>query len=618
MVAYLARCLVEPDAPRPSIETLLHAFLPAAHVDHVHADAICALANAPDPEAAVHEALGDDVAVVAYLRPGFELSKRVAALAGRARRRARPPRPRDLGRDARGVVRAHAGARRARSRVPRRAARTSARLRGSRRSPQARCGCCRGSAAGSRGERQPGARRRPGPARVRRPRRRRRDRGRLRSTPDHMLRIGAPDRRAATATRRRASTPAAQGPCSCPGLGCVAAAPDARTARACGSSSRRTRTRRPRRRSTRSAAPRGSTSARWTTFENWPLELHKLTLAAAAARARRHDRDRHRRRVGHRPRGRPRPRRAAARTSSLADRRRQTGSPRPRPTPERTATVTGDLTDPRGRRRLVRAAVAELTAASTRSSSTPAPPRPGRSRELADEEWRRSLDVNLTAHVPAHEARLAGAARAGRSAAASSTSRRRTPSRPAPASARTRSRRPASCSSRRIAALEGGADGIRANVVNPDAVFGGSRLWSDELRAERAEAHGVPLDELERFYASRSLLGREVTAADVAEAVAFLVSDRSRATTGATITVDGGVPAALPALRSTMAATVETNAPRPRDSGRAPTAGRSRRRAASAGRQAGSSSSTATSRSLTPSGRPVRCCGSTRPGCSRA
>ena len=53
MVAYLSRCLVEPDAARPSIETLLHAFLPAAHVDHVHADAICALANAPDPNAAV-------------------------------------------------------------------------------------------------------------------------------------------------------------------------------------------------------------------------------------------------------------------------------------------------------------------------------------------------------------------------------------------------------------------------------------------------------------------------------------------------------------------------------------------------------------------------------------
>ena len=64
MVAYLGHCMVEPDGPRPSIETLLHAFLPATNVDHVHADAICALANAPDPHRAVREALGDDVAVV--------------------------------------------------------------------------------------------------------------------------------------------------------------------------------------------------------------------------------------------------------------------------------------------------------------------------------------------------------------------------------------------------------------------------------------------------------------------------------------------------------------------------------------------------------------------------
>ena len=65
----------------------------------------------------------------------------------------------------------------------------------------------------------------------------------------------------------------------------------------------------------------------------------------------------------------------------------------------------------------------------------------------------------------------------------------------------------------RIAALEGGPAGIRANAVNPDAVFGGSKLWSDEVRRERAEAHGVALDELEEFYASRSLLGRERDAA---------------------------------------------------------------------------------------------------------
>jgi NAD(P)-dependent dehydrogenase (short-subunit alcohol dehydrogenase family) len=98
----------------------------------------------------------------------------------------------------------------------------------------------------------------------------------------------------------------------------------------------------------------------------------------------------------------------------------------------------------------------------------------------------------------------------------------------------------------RIAAIEGGAIGVRANVVNPDAVFGGSALWSPELRRARAAAHGFPEDELETFYASRSLLGTPVTTKDVAEAIAFFVSERSRATTGAVLTVDGGVAAAFP------------------------------------------------------------------------
>src|SRR5262249_5464231 len=98
----------------------------------------------------------------------------------------------------------------------------------------------------------------------------------------------------------------------------------------------------------------------------------------------------------------------------------------------------------------------------------------------------------------------------------------------------------------KIAALEGGLIGVRSSAGNPDAVFQGSGLWSEEVRRERAAAHGVPVDELESFYAARSLLGREVTARDVAEAVAFLVSDRSRATTGTVIPVDGGVPAAFP------------------------------------------------------------------------
>ena len=48
MVDYLRRCALEPDQPRPSIETLLHAFVDAAHVDHTHPDAVIALTSTPE------------------------------------------------------------------------------------------------------------------------------------------------------------------------------------------------------------------------------------------------------------------------------------------------------------------------------------------------------------------------------------------------------------------------------------------------------------------------------------------------------------------------------------------------------------------------------------------
>jgi rhamnose utilization protein RhaD (predicted bifunctional aldolase and dehydrogenase) len=78
MVDYLAHCMTDPGARRPSIETLLHAFLPARHVDHTHADSICALTNHREGRRSVAEALGGEVALVPYLRPGFELSKQTA------------------------------------------------------------------------------------------------------------------------------------------------------------------------------------------------------------------------------------------------------------------------------------------------------------------------------------------------------------------------------------------------------------------------------------------------------------------------------------------------------------------------------------------------------------
>jgi len=83
MVAYLARCQLDPAMPRPSIETLLHAFTPAPHVDHTHPDAIGAIVGAIDGERLAEECFGADALWIPYIRPGFALSKLVAdALVG--------------------------------------------------------------------------------------------------------------------------------------------------------------------------------------------------------------------------------------------------------------------------------------------------------------------------------------------------------------------------------------------------------------------------------------------------------------------------------------------------------------------------------------------------------
>jgi NAD(P)-dependent dehydrogenase (short-subunit alcohol dehydrogenase family) len=98
----------------------------------------------------------------------------------------------------------------------------------------------------------------------------------------------------------------------------------------------------------------------------------------------------------------------------------------------------------------------------------------------------------------------------------------------------------------KVLALEGAPHGIRSNIVNPDAVFQDSKLWSEEIRRERAAAQGIAVDQLEDFYRKRNLLGARILPDDVAQAVLFLASDRSAKTTGCTITVDGGVKDAFP------------------------------------------------------------------------
>jgi len=98
----------------------------------------------------------------------------------------------------------------------------------------------------------------------------------------------------------------------------------------------------------------------------------------------------------------------------------------------------------------------------------------------------------------------------------------------------------------RCLALEGAEHGIRVNVVNPDAVIRGSKIWDGEWRKDRADAHGIdPGEELEEFYRKRSMLKLNVLPEDVAEAVWYFASSAAAKSTGNILNVDAGNPQAF-------------------------------------------------------------------------
>ncbi len=80
MVDVQRQNLLDTSSPNPSVETLLHAYLPHRFVDHTHAVAACALLDQPDAEALAREVWGGRVACVPYIMPGFQLAKAATAV----------------------------------------------------------------------------------------------------------------------------------------------------------------------------------------------------------------------------------------------------------------------------------------------------------------------------------------------------------------------------------------------------------------------------------------------------------------------------------------------------------------------------------------------------------
>ena len=572
MTDLVARALLDPGARRPSIETLLHAFLPYTHIDHVHADAICALTNHAEGPRIVAEALGDGFAYVDWMRPGFTLSKVVADLGDRdgvvlahhglitwgessdecwqrteaAVDRARayldalplrvdaPAHVPDMPEEE--VERLLLRLRGAMSRTGRRVLRIDTRLRAAADHPL----LSEIVAAGV-------------------------------SSADHMLRIKprsvvstSPDTAtddidgyvteySAYVDRNSDSMPEGFGMHDpmprvvlVPGLGAVTTGGTLRDAEVAADIALHTHgvaaTV-----ADRIGTPVGLDDRETFRFDYWPMELYKLTLRPPAPDL-----------AGFiaivtgsaSGIGRGIALELAARGASLvlADLDgagldeagasiREAGGTAP-------VLVAGDQSDESVVEDTVRQAVRTfggLDGAVINAGIGVT----GTLEELTLDQWNAAMRINLASGFLMTRATMRVIKEQGSGGSLVYVASKNAFGPGAGFGAYSVSKA-GMVQLMRIAALEGGAAGIRANAINPDAVFDNSRLWDGGLREERAAAHGIAPEELEDFYAARNLLKRRVTTADVARTAAFLLSDASSRTTGAVIPVDGGVAGAFP------------------------------------------------------------------------
>jgi len=153
---------------------------------------------------------------------------------------------------------------------------------------------------------------------------------------------------------------------------------------------------------------------------------------------------------------------------------------------------------------------------------------------LSDDEWRKVMAVNLDSGFSImREARplLKAAPRHGRVVVNGS---KNVPA-PGPGAVAYSASKAALTQAARVAALEWGADGIRVNVVHPNAVFD-TGIWTPEVLAQRAAHYGMSVDDYKR----NNVLHEEVTSKDVAELIAEMCGTLFAKITGAQLPIDGG------------------------------------------------------------------------------
>jgi len=587
MVAYFGQCMVDPAAPRPSIETLLHGYLDGVAVAHSHADAILALTNTRAGQEMVSEVFGDDVAIVGYRRPGFRLAKEVAiavranpashgvvlmnhglitwggtaeeayerhiALVTRAEQFTEQRRKRAFEPSAHAALTDEQRRNVAASVAPALRGAVSERARKILRYDDAPDVLEFATSARAAELAAVGA-----------------------ATPDHMLNtkraalvvdVADPSDAAGVKARIREAVQSsgrdyvayferyrtdeplldpAPRVVLVPGLGMWTIGRDARaciipadiyhhTVRVIAGAE---------------SVDRYSSLNERDAFdaEYWPLELYKLTLAPP-------ERELASRIVlvtgGAHGIGAAIARRLAkegahvvvtdvddAGAKAVADDIVKTNGV------GRGAATALDVTDERS----VAAAFefARLTYGGLDvlvSNAGIAKVSPLDELSLAD--WEKSLAVNATGHFLVAREAMRVFKEQGRGGAIVFVATKNVTA-PGKDFGAYSAAKAAEAQLARVLAIEGGEHGVRVNMVNPDAIFEGSGLWSDEVKRQRAESYGVAVDDLEDFYRQRNLLRARVTGDDVAEAVLWLATDRSAKTTGAMIPVDGGVREAFP------------------------------------------------------------------------